>query len=61
MHTNVIRRRHPLAETVCVCTHKAEAHIVVAVPRPIVVAVSGAQVGSIVVPAAATYHAVRAP
>ena len=38
---------------VCVCTHKAEAHIVVAVPRPVVVTVSRAQVLRIVVPATA--------
>ncbi len=53
--------RHPLAKHYCVCTHKAEAHIVVAVPRPIVVTVGRAQVGRIVVPAAATYDAVGAP
>ena len=40
--------------------HKAEAHIVVAVTRPVVATVTRAQVGRTVVPATATDHAVRA-
>ena len=61
MHGSAILRRHSLAKIACVCTHKAEAHIVVAIARPPVVSVTRAQVGSVVVPAAATYNTVRAP
>ena len=60
MRANVIHRRHSLAK-LCVCTHKAETQIVVAIPRPVVVTVTGAQVLRIVVPAAATNNAIGAP
>jgi len=42
------------------CTHKAQTKIVVAVVRMIVVTLGRTQILRIVVPGAATYHAVRA-
>ena len=50
----------PSGRKLFACTHKAETHIVVAVIRAVVVAISGTQVLRIVVPAAATYDAIGA-